>query len=55
MHQFLLSYPSMNDWVNAELIVYGDSLVIHKVNGEKVLEYTKPQIGAEWPTDLTRQ
>lgn len=34
-----------DEWVRAELIVYGDSLVIHKVNGEKVLEYTKPQIG----------
>jgi len=34
-----------DQWVNAELIVYSDSLVIHKINGEKVLEYTKPQIG----------
>jgi len=34
-----------DQWVKAELIVYGDSLVIHKVNGEKVLEYTSPQIG----------
>lgn len=34
-----------NEWVTSELIVYKDSLVIHKVNGKKVLEYTKPQIG----------
>ncbi|HCE58588.1 MAG TPA: DUF1080 domain-containing protein [Prolixibacteraceae bacterium] len=34
-----------NEWTSGELIVYGDSLVIHIVNGEKVLEYTKPQIG----------
>lgn len=34
-----------NEWVKADLIVYGDSLVIHRVNGENVLEYTKPQIG----------
>jgi hypothetical protein len=34
-----------SEWVKADLIVYGDSLVIHKVNGENVLEYTKPQIG----------
>lgn len=34
-----------NDWVTGELIVYRDSLVIHKVNGEKVLQYTKPHIG----------
>lgn len=36
---------SWDEWVSAELIVHGDSLVIHKVNGEQVLEYTKPQIG----------
>ncbi|MEL7834774.1 DUF1080 domain-containing protein [Fodinibius sp. Rm-B-1B1-1] len=34
-----------DEWINAELVVYSDSLVIHKVNGAKVLEYTKPQIG----------
>lgn len=34
-----------NEWVTGELIVYRDSLVIHIVNGEQVLEYTKPQIG----------
>ncbi len=34
-----------NEWVSGELIVYGDSLVIHIVNGEQVLQYTKPQIG----------
>ncbi|MGB6151282.1 MAG: DUF1080 domain-containing protein [Pricia sp.] len=32
-------------WVKAELIVLGDSLVTHIINGEKVLEYSKPQIG----------
>ncbi len=34
-----------DEWVKADLIVYGDSLVIHKVNGKTVLEYTRPQIG----------
>lgn len=34
-----------DEWVKGELIVYGDSLVIHKVNGQEVLRYTKPQIG----------
>lgn len=34
-----------NQWVDAELIVYRDSLIIHKISGKKVLEYTKPQIG----------
>ena len=33
------------EWVKADLIVFGDSLVIHKINGEEVLRYTKPSIG----------
>lgn len=36
-----------DQWVKAELIVYGDSLVKHIINGEEVLKYTKPQIGGE--------
>jgi hypothetical protein len=32
-------------WITAELIVRGDSLVTHKINGETVLEYSQPQIG----------
>lgn len=34
-----------DQWVKADLIVYGDSLVQHIINGKKVLEYSKPQIG----------
>lgn len=34
-----------DQWVKAELIVFNDSLVTHKINGKTVLEYTKPQIG----------
>jgi hypothetical protein len=34
-----------NEWVRAELIVYGDSLVQHIINGDTVLQYSKPQIG----------
>ncbi|SFF68010.1 protein of unknown function [Salegentibacter agarivorans] len=34
-----------NEWVDAELIVYKDSLIVHKINGQEVLNYTKPQIG----------
>ncbi|WP_339785120.1 DUF1080 domain-containing protein [uncultured Imperialibacter sp.] len=34
-----------DQWVHTELIVMGDSLVIHKVNGEEVLRYSKPQMG----------
>lgn len=34
-----------DQWIHAELIVRGDSLVTHIINGENVLEYTNPQIG----------
>lgn len=34
-----------DQWVRAEAIVRGDSLITHIINGEKVLEYSKPQIG----------
>lgn len=34
-----------DQWVNAEILVLGDSLVVHYINGEEVLRYEKPQIG----------
>ena len=34
-----------DQWVSAELIVLGDSLVTHIINGDTVLRYSKPQIG----------
>jgi hypothetical protein len=34
-----------DQWVHAELIVLGDSLVSHLINGDTVLQYAKPQIG----------
>ena len=34
-----------DQWVRAEVLVLGDSLIQHFVNGEQVLEYTQPQIG----------
>lgn len=34
-----------DQWVKAEVLVLGDSLIQHFVNGEKVLEYSKPQLG----------
>ena len=34
-----------DQWVRAEVLVLGDSLIQHFVNGEKVLEYTKTQTG----------
>jgi hypothetical protein len=32
-------------WVRVEVLVLGDSLVRHSVNGDTVLEYSKPQVG----------
>lgn len=34
-----------DQWIEGELIVYGDSRVVHKVNGQTVLEYSQPQMG----------
>jgi len=33
-----------DDWVSAELIVLGDSLIHHLIEGDTVLTYSKPQI-----------
>ncbi len=35
-------------WVRAELIVYGDSLIHHVIEGDTVLTYTKPVIGGDY-------
>lgn len=34
-----------DQWVKADLIVFGDSLVLHLINGDTVLRYSHPQIG----------
>ena len=34
-----------DEWVKAELIVLHDSLITHIINGDTVLQYSKPQIG----------
>lgn len=38
------TYPK-GRWVSAELVVLGDSLVRHVIEGEQVMEYTHPQVG----------
>lgn len=38
------TYPA-GDWVRAELIVLGDSLITHVINGDTVLRYSKPTMG----------
>jgi hypothetical protein len=42
-----------DQWVRVEVLVHGDELVRHMVEGVTVLEYTKPQIGGgnATPTD----
>lgn len=34
-----------DQWVKGEIIVLGDSLITHIINGDTVLRYSKPQIG----------
>ncbi|MCF8453967.1 MAG: DUF1080 domain-containing protein [Pedobacter sp.] len=34
-----------DQWVRAEIVVLGDSLVSHRLEGKEVFKYTKPQIG----------
>lgn len=34
-----------DQWVNLEVEVYHDSLIIHKINNKEVLRYSKPQYG----------
>ena len=34
-----------DQWVRAEMVVLGDSLIQHRLEGKTVFEYTKPQIG----------
>jgi hypothetical protein len=39
-----------DQWVRAEAIVLGDSLITHIINGDTVLQYSKPQIGGSVAT-----
>lgn len=41
-------------WVTAELVVYGDSIIHHIVNGDTVLTYSRPQISGDLPEGFTR-
>lgn len=36
-----------DQWVRVDIVVLGDSLIRHIIEGETVLEYTRPQIGGE--------
>jgi len=39
-----------DQWISGDLIVYKDSIITHMVNGEQVLQYSKPQIGGSVAT-----
>ena len=41
-----------DQWVNAEALVLGDSLIQHIIEGTVVLEYSKPTIGGGAVTDI---
>jgi len=36
-----------DQWVRVEVLIHGDELVRHMVDGQTVLEYSKPQIGGD--------
>lgn len=36
---------SPSEWVRAELVVLGDSLIMHIINGDTVLQYSHPTMG----------
>ncbi|MEQ9169344.1 MAG: DUF1080 domain-containing protein [Fulvivirga sp.] len=40
-----------DDWVMAEIIVYGDSIIHHLINGDTVLTYYNPKISTEESPD----
>ena len=40
-----------DQWVTAEVVVYGDSLVQHRANNELIIEYTEPQLEDGTPLD----
>jgi len=45
----------MEEWVKAELMVWGDSLVKHIINGDTVMRYSKPQVGGNVVTGYLPQ
>ncbi len=41
------TYQPGEGWIRGELIVLGDSLITHIINGDTVMQYSKPQIGGD--------
>jgi len=42
-----------DQWVHVEIEVYSDSIIKHFINGEKVMEYTKPIYGGDYGTPFS--
>ncbi len=40
-----------DQWVTAEIIVYGDSIIHHLVNGDTVMTYSRPRVGTSMKPD----
>lgn len=38
------------EWIEAEVLVYNDSLIKHFINGKEVISYSNPVIGGEYNT-----
>jgi hypothetical protein len=43
------------EWILFELVVHGDSVVHHLVNGDTVMTYSSPQIGGDLPEGFPMQ
>lgn len=43
-----------DQWIQAEVEVHSDSLIVHRINGVEVMRYNKPQIGGEYNTFKNR-
>ena len=41
------------EWVHLEIEVHKDSIIKHYINGNKVMEYTKPIYGGQYASDAT--
>jgi hypothetical protein len=42
-------------WIDLEIMVIKDSIIKHKINGNLVMTYSKPQIGGEYNTMESRE
>ena len=51
LHKFRIQNYHGDQWVRAEIVVLGDSIIHHLVNGDTVLTYTHPRIGPEMKPD----